>query len=106
MKSILLTAALLGGLALPATPTLAADRAVAAQSLPWTEGTVKKVNPATGSVTIAHGPIVNLNMDAMTMSFAVPDKAQLAKLKAGDKVRFQASEVGGTLTAGRIEPRP
>ncbi|HEY6896169.1 MAG TPA: copper-binding protein [Rhodocyclaceae bacterium] len=104
MKAILYAAALLGGLALPAAPSLAADRAVAAQSLPWTEGTVKKVNPA--SVTIAHGPIINLNMDAMTMSFAVPDPVQLAKLKAGDKVRFQVTQVDGRLTAIRIEPRP
>ena len=44
---------------------------------PMTEGEVKKINTATGKITIKHGPIVNLDMPPMTMVFGVEDKAML-----------------------------
>ncbi|WP_206091120.1 copper-binding protein, partial [Providencia stuartii] len=34
-------------------------------------GTVKSVDPAAGTVTLAHGPIKSLNWPSMTMGFAV-----------------------------------
>src|SRR5712692_9026626 len=40
-------------------------------------GTVKKVDPAAGTVTIAHGPIKSMNWSAMNMTFTVKDKALL-----------------------------
>lgn len=66
--------------------------------------TVKKVDPATGKVTLTHGPLKNLGMPAMTMAFKVKDAAVLAKLKAGDKIRFVAEHVGNEYHATRIEP--
>jgi|OpeIllAssembly_1097287.scaffolds.fasta_scaffold265065_2 Cu/Ag efflux protein CusF len=67
------------------------------------EATVKKVDPAAGTVTLAHGPIANLGMPPMTMMFKAKDKAMLKKVKAGDKVRFRAEETGGAYTVVRIE---
>ena len=67
------------------------------------EATVKKVDKAAGTVTLAHGPIANLGMPPMTMMFKAKDKAMLKKVKAGDKVRFRAAETGGAYTVVRIE---
>lgn len=67
------------------------------------EGTVKKIDKAAGKVTLAHGPIVNLGMGGMTMSFKVKDPKALAGLKEGAKVRFRAEDVGGVLTVVRIQ---
>lgn len=49
-------------------------------------GTVKSVDPAAGTVTLAHGPVKTLNWPAMTMDFAVKDKALFDKLSVGRKV--------------------
>ena len=62
-------------------------------------GVIKKIDAKTGSVTIAHDPIKALNWPAMTMPFKVADKALLAKVKVGAKVRFDLS--GQTITAIR-----
>ena len=67
------------------------------------EGTVKKVDKAAGKITIAHGPLENLNMPGMTMAFAVKNKAMLDQVKAGDKIRFVAMDMGGTLTGSSLE---
>src|SRR5712692_2474025 len=37
-------------------------------------GTVKKIDPAGGKVTIAHGPIPTMNWSAMNMTFTVKNK--------------------------------
>lgn len=66
-------------------------------------GTVKKVNQATGKVTLAHGPLINLSMPAMTMVFRVKDKAWLSQMKDGDKINFTAEKVNGALTVTQFE---
>ncbi len=83
-------------LSLLSTLALAAD-------VPWAEGILKKIDQAAGKATIAHGPIDSVGMGPMTMQFAVKDAAGLAKLKGGDKVRFQAVMVGGDIVVTRIE---
>ena len=75
----------------------------AADPVPWAEGTIKKV--AGDKATIAHGPIDSIGMAPMTMQFVVKDAAGLAKLKAGDKVRFQAIMADGDIIVTRIEAR-
>jgi Cu(I)/Ag(I) efflux system protein CusF len=57
-------------------------------------GTVTKLDPASGKVTIAHGPIQTLNWPAMTMTFAVKDKALLGRLSSGKKVEFEFVQQG------------
>jgi Cu(I)/Ag(I) efflux system periplasmic protein CusF len=71
-------------------PRIAAAWSAFAQAL--TEGEVRKVNPATGKITLKHGEIRNLDMPPMTMVFTASDKALLKDLKAGDKVRFAAGK--------------
>ncbi|CAH2918522.1 MAG: FIG00453341: hypothetical protein [uncultured Paraburkholderia sp.] len=61
-------------------------------------GEIRKVDSAAGKLTIRHGPLENLGMDAMTMVFKVRDPAMLSQVKAGDKIDFVAEEVGGALT--------
>ena len=53
-------------------------------------------------VTLKHGPIKNLDMDGMTMVFAVADPAMLKAVKVGDKVKFEADRVSGRLTVTKI----
>src|SRR3972149_687080 len=63
-----------------------------------TGGEVRKVDRDAQKITIRHGPIRNLDMPAMTMVFRVKDPAMLDLVKAGDKVKFAADNVGGALT--------
>lgn len=67
------------------------------------DGEVRKVDKETGKVTIKHGPLVNLDMPAMTMVFRVKDPAMLDQLKAGDKINFEAGKVGGAYTVMKFE---
>lgn len=88
-------AALIAALALPGQPF--------AQSLPTVSGTVEKVDTAQDKITIDHGPIKNLDMEAMTMVFRAQDPALLKGVKAGDKVRFTADRVNGQISVTSIE---
>jgi Cu(I)/Ag(I) efflux system periplasmic protein CusF len=51
-------------------------------------GIVKKVDAASGTVTLAHSPVKELNWPAMTMLFTVRDKALFGKLAVDRKVEF------------------
>lgn len=105
-KTALFPALFLATLAL-ANPLIAATATPSAsQAANRSTGEVKKIDLATGKVTLAHGPLVNLNMPAMTMSFLVKDRQQLARLKVGDKVSFVAEEVNGRLTASALQVTP
>lgn len=67
------------------------------------QGEVMRVNSAEGKVTLRHGPIPNLDMDGMSgMVFPLAIPAQLAGLKPGDKVVFEAARVNGRITVIRI----
>ena len=57
-------------------------------------GVVKGMDPAAGSITLAHDPIKSLNSPAMTMGFKVQDKRLLDKIKPGDKVQFTLVQSG------------
>jgi len=58
-------------------------------------GTVKAVDPAAGTVTLAHGPVKSLNWPPMTMGFAVNDKALFDKLSVSKKVDVEFVQQGG-----------
>jgi Cu/Ag efflux protein CusF len=72
-------------------------------AVPMTEGEVRKIDRDAGKLTIRHGPIVNLDMQAMTMSFRVRDPLMLDALKVGDKIRFVAERLNGATLVTRIE---
>ncbi len=57
-------------------------------------GVVKKVDPAKNAVTLAHGPVKDLNWPAMTMTFTVKDKKLFDKLAADKKVEFEFVQQG------------
>ena len=73
------------------------------QGAPMVTGTVEKVDAGGGRITIDHGPIPNLNMDAMSMVFRVQDPAMLKQVKQGDKVQFSADRVNGQITVTKIQ---
>ncbi|AQH05135.1 RND transporter (plasmid) [Burkholderia sp. KK1] len=66
-------------------------------------GEVKKVDTAAGKLTIKHGPLENLDMEAMTMVFKVSDPAMLSQVKVGDKIDFVAEEINGALTVTKLQ---
>lgn len=69
------------------------------------DGEVRKVDKAGGRLTIRHGPLPQLDMpQPMTMVYRVKDPALLERVKAGDKVRFEAEKIGGAFTVTKIEP--
>ena len=75
--------------------------AALAQAAP-VDGQITKIDQAQGKITLKHGPIKNLDMDGMTMVFAVADPAMLKAVKVGDKVKFEADRVSGRLTVTKI----
>ena len=68
--------------------------AAGAQATHKATGVVKKADPKSGTVTLAHEPIKSLNWSAMTMTFAVKDKAMLDKLQPGKKVEVEFMQQG------------
>ncbi len=74
-----------------------------AAAVPLTDGEVRKVDKAARKVTIKHGAITNLDMPAMTMVFRVKDPAMLDQLKEGEKVKFAADKIDGTLTVTQVQ---
>lgn len=79
-----------------------APNAAKAQSL--IDGTVTKVDAAASKITIRHGPIKKFDMDeGMTMVFTAKDPSLVGKVKAGDKVKFDADNVNGQFIVTKIE---
>ncbi len=74
-----------------------------ASNASMSHGEIKKVDTASGKLTIKHGPLENLGMDGMTMAFKVKDPAMLSQVKVGDKVDFVAEEINGALTVTKLQ---
>ena len=90
-------------LMLAAASAAHAEPASASAAAAMSTGEVKKVDQAAGKVTIKHGPLANLGMDAMTMVFRVKDPAMLDQVRAGDRINFIAEQPNGQLTVSRLE---
>ncbi len=65
-------------------------------------GTVKKLDPTKGTVTLAHGPVKSLGWPAMTMGFVVKDKKLFDKLAADKKVDFEFTQEGSVRSTHRV----
>ncbi len=74
-----------------------------APTLKMTEGEVRKIDKATGMLTLRSGPVENLKIPAMTMMFAVVDPKMLDIVKKGDSVLFTADLVGGKIAVTHLE---
>lgn len=64
---------------------------------------VAKVDAGAGKVTLKHGAIPKLDMDAMTMGYRVADPSMLKDVKAGDHVTFDVEGTEGDYTVTKIE---
>jgi Cu/Ag efflux protein CusF len=73
---------------------------------PQVDGEVKKIDKATGRITLKHGDIKHLDMPPMTMVFRVSDPKMLDGVAVGDKVRFAADKVGGNYTVTALNKAP
>jgi Cu/Ag efflux protein CusF len=82
---------------------LAQNEAKPAEAAELTEGEVRKVDKATGKVTIKHGWVKKIDMPPMTMGYRVKDSALLDQLQPGDKIRFDVDRVDGAFTITRME---
>ncbi|NEX59993.1 copper-binding protein [Noviherbaspirillum galbum] len=104
MKAIL-NSLVAAALALGAVTVATAQSAPSAASAPeaMSTGEIKKVDKGGGRLTIKHGPLKNLGMDAMTMVFKVKDPAMLNEVKVGDKINFVADNPNGQLIVTRLE---
>lgn len=78
----------------------------AAEASVMSDGVVRKIDAANGKITLRHGPLVNLDMPPMTMVFRVQPPELLNAVKAGDKVKFHAEDINGTLTVTAIQAAP
>ena len=67
------------------------------------DGQVTKIDAPAGKITLRHGPIKNLDMDAMTMVLRVQDPAMIKQVKVGDKVKFTAERVDGQITITKMQ---
>ncbi|ABB12874.1 copper-binding protein [Burkholderia lata] len=113
MKKGLVSMAMVCALAFPGASYAAGDMAgmdmsggakqEAAAQTGMSHGEIRKVDTTAGKLTIKHGPLENLGMDAMTMVFKVKDPAMLSQVKAGDKIDFVAEDVDGALTVVELK---
>ncbi|MFC7516665.1 copper-binding protein [Herbaspirillum sp. GCM10030257] len=69
------------------------------------EGEVKSVDKDKKSITLKHGPVKSetVEMSPMTMSFPVKDAALLARVKVGDKVKFNIENIKNTATVTSLQ---
>ena len=103
MMKTIRTTLFIAALMLTTASAVHAEPSSASATGAMSTGEVKKVDPSTGKITIKHGPLVNLGMDAMTMVFRVKDPAMLDQVRAGDKINFVAEQPNGQLTVSRLE---
>jgi Cu(I)/Ag(I) efflux system protein CusF len=80
--------------------------ATAAAANEMVDGEIRKIDKGSAKITIKHGEIKRLDMPPMTMVFQVKEPALLDKVKAGDKVRFRAEQLGTAYVVTAIEPAP
>ena len=72
--------------------------AAASSKSALTDAEIRKVDPASGMVTLKHGALGNVGMPPMTMAFKARDAAMLKQVHEGDKVKVRVENVGGTMT--------
>ena len=70
--------------------------------MPMSTGTITKIDTQWNKLTIDHGPLENLEMEAMTMVFEVADPAMIEGLSEGQEIEFKADRVKGKLTVTEI----
>ncbi|WP_272010339.1 copper-binding protein [Roseovarius sp. ZX-A-9] len=82
--------------------TITVDAEMAQADENYVAGKIKKIDAKAGKVTIIHGPLVNLDMPAMTMVFRA-DEATIANMAVGQEIEFVAERVKGKLTVTQVK---
>ncbi len=72
-------------------------KAAAATALEWVPGEITRLDLPRKRVTLKHGPIASINMEAMTMPFKLKDVALMEGYKMGDKLQFTVVNDDGDL---------
>lgn len=93
---------------LPRQPVFAAvllAAAGAALAQDWVNATVLESDAARGMVTLQHGPIRAMGMDAMTMPFRAAPPELVRPIRKGDRVRFAVANRNGEWVVTHIEPQ-
>lgn len=65
-------------------------------------GTVKALDAAKGTVSVAHGPVASLQWPAMTMTFKAQSADAVKNLKPGARVEFEFEQRGKDYVITRI----
>lgn len=90
-----------------ATGLLAGTLALAAAGSAWAQaladGEIRRIDKASGKLTIKHGKIDSISMPPMTMVFILRDKALLETLAVNDKVKFDVKQEGNDYIVTRLE---
>ncbi|SHF66607.1 Uncharacterized copper-binding protein, cupredoxin-like subfamily [Litoreibacter ascidiaceicola] len=81
---------------------IAVSEQMAKADAEYSTGTIKKIDVKTGKVTIIHGPLVTLDMPAMTMVFRA-DETMIANMSEGQDIEFVADRVKGKLTVTQMK---
>jgi Cu(I)/Ag(I) efflux system protein CusF len=68
-----------------------------------TAAVVKAIDPAAGTVTLAHDPVKSLKWPAMTMGFKVKDKTLFDKLAVGKKVDVEFTRQGSNYVVTAVK---
>ncbi|WP_151638747.1 copper-binding protein [Noviherbaspirillum aerium] len=81
--------------------------AKSATSASMADGEVEDVDIESKSIVLKHGPIKSktIEMEPMTMPFAVTDAKLLSGVKAGDKVKFSAEYINDEVTITSLKVR-
>lgn len=87
------------------TAAPAASPGTTVTPLPWVDAEVRRVDVATGKLTLRHADVPNLDMPGMTMAFAVADRQWLSGLQAQDRVQVTIDKVQGQYTVTGLRRR-
>ncbi len=110
MKSKLVPLVVAAATVLAAAPltiptSLSATTSAYAAQAAEAEGTIKGMDPASGTVKIDHGPVQSLGWPAMTMDFQVENKSLLEGVKPGQSVTFTLEQKKGRYVITGIRAR-
>mgnify|MGYP001003463767 CR=1 FL=1 len=82
----------------------AAQTTTSAVAKEMSDGEVRKIDKDSKKITLKHGAIKNLDMPGMTMVFQVKDASLLDKLEVGNRVKFNAENLGGSIVVTALQP--
>jgi Cu(I)/Ag(I) efflux system protein CusF len=102
----LLIAALVAALAAPAFACESGVKHAHDKPVKLVPAEVQAIDLGQGTVTLTQAAIEKAGIPASTLVYRAAKPGMIKALKAGDKVRFRADEVTGTLTVMEIRKAP